>query len=66
MLHLTQRFNTAIACVTHDGTCRLRALLQRSQAYLVRIGKTGFLTADGAHANALVNVVRTIFDDAVF
>ncbi len=66
MLHLTQRFHTPIASITHDGTRRLRALLQRSQAYLVGVGKTGFLAADGAHTHALVNVVRTIFDDAVF
>ena len=64
--HFTEGFHTAIASITHNGTCSLRTLLQCSQANLVGIGKTGFLTADGAHADALVNVIRTIFDDAVF
>ncbi len=66
MLNFTERFHATITGFTHDGARSLRTLLQRGQAYLVCIGKTGFLTADGTHADALVDVVRAIFDDAVF
>jgi hypothetical protein len=33
---------------------------------LVGISKTRFLAADRANADALVDIVRTIFNDAVF
>ena len=66
MLHFTQRFHPSVARIAHNGSRRLRALLQRGQAYLVCIGKTGFFAADGAHADTLVNVIRAIFNDAVF
>ena len=66
VLHFTQRFHPSVARIAHNGSRRLRALLQRGQAYLVCIGKTGFFAADGAHADALVNVIRAIFNDAVF
>ena len=61
--HTTGDFPSLLGGV---GSRRLRALLQRGQAYLVCISKTGFFAADGAHADALVNVIRTIFNDAVF
>jgi hypothetical protein len=66
VLHFSQGFHATIAGITHNGTRRLRALLQCGQANLIGIGKTGFLAADGADADALVDVVRAIFNDAVF
>jgi len=66
MRHFTQGFHTTIAGITHNGTRGLCALLKCSQANLIGIGKTGFLAADGANADALVDVIRAIFDDAVF
>ena len=56
----------AVAAVAHDGTRRLRALFQRQPADLIGISKTRFLAADRTNADALVNVIRTIFNDAVF
>ena len=52
--------------VANDGPRRLRALLERQLANLVSIGKAGFLAADRADADALIDIVRTIFNDAVF
>ncbi|MNY00195.1 hypothetical protein D3C86_1326790 [compost metagenome] len=66
VLHFAQRFHAAIARFTYDGACRLGALLKRGQANLIGIGKTGFLTAHGANANALIDVIGAIFNDAVF
>ena len=66
MLHGPQRFYFAVTVVTHDSTRGMSALFQRQQANLVCIGKPCFLAADGAHANALIDIVRTIFNDAVF
>ncbi|MNT97407.1 hypothetical protein D3C72_2397270 [compost metagenome] len=66
MLYFTQRFDAAITGFTDNRTCRLGALLQCRQANLIGIGKTGFFTAHGANANALVDIIRAIFNDAVF
>ncbi|MPN59645.1 hypothetical protein SDC9_207366 [bioreactor metagenome] len=66
MLHSSQRFYFAVTAVTHDSTGSMSTLLQRQQANLVCIGKPCFFAADGAHANALIDIVRTIFNDAVF
>ena len=56
----------AIAGLAHNGPRRLGALLQRQLADLVSVGKARFFAADGAHAYALVDIVRPIFNDAVF
>ena len=40
-------------------------LLQRIQGDLIGIGEAGLLAADGAHADAPVDIVRAILDDAV-
>lgn len=66
MLHFTQRFHATISGITHNGARGLRALLKCGEANLIGISKTGFLPADGAHADAPVDVVRAIFNDAVF
>ena len=66
MFHRTQRLHTAVARITHDSACRQRALLQRQLADLIGVGKPGFFAAHRAHANALVDVVRAIFNNAVF
>ena len=66
MLHFSQGFHATIAGITHNGTRGLRALLKCGEANLIGIGETGFLAADGTDADALVNVVGAIFDDAVF
>ena len=58
--------NFTIAVVAYNGTRRLRALFQRQSANLVRIGKAGFFPAHRTDADALVDIVRTIFNDAVF
>jgi len=66
VLYFTQGLHPAITAIAHDGPCRLRALLKRSQANLICIGKTGFFTADGTNTDALIDVVRAIFNNAVF
>ncbi|MNS54506.1 hypothetical protein D3C71_2155450 [compost metagenome] len=66
MLHFAEGFHSTIARFTHDSPRCLGALLQRSQANLIGIGKAGFITAYGANTDALVDVVRAIFNDAVF
>lgn len=65
VLHFTRGFHATVAGITHNGSRRLRALLQRGR--LSGLHKQNrFFAADGAHADALVNVIRTIFNDAVF
>ncbi|MNZ80359.1 hypothetical protein D3C78_989890 [compost metagenome] len=66
MLYFAQRFDATIPGFTDNSACRLGALLQCRQAYLIGIGKTGFFTAHGANANALIDIIRAIFNDAVF
>ena len=66
MLNRSQRVYFAVSVVTHDSTGSMSTLLQRQQADLVCIGKPCFFAADGAHANTLIDIVRTIFNDAVF
>ena len=41
-------------------------LAQCRQAYIIAVGKAGFLARLGAHAHALVDVEAAILDDAVF
>ncbi len=66
MFHCAEGLHTSIALLADDATRRMRALFQCQQADLVRISKTGLFTANGAYAHTLVNIVRAIFDDAVF
>ncbi len=40
--------------------------MQGIQRQLIGIGETGFLTADGAHAYALIDIVGAVFNNAVF
>ena len=58
--------NFTITAIAHDGACRLRALFQRQPANLISVRKAGFFPAHRANADALVDIVRTIFNDAVF
>ena len=66
MLYRAQRLYFAITTITDDGARRLCTLFQRQQADLVSISKSGFFTIDCTHANALIDVVRTIFNNTVF
>ena len=66
MLYRAQRLYFAITTIKDDGARRLRTLFQRQQADLVSVSKSGFFTADCTHTNALIDVVRTIFNNAVF
>ncbi|SQC14539.1 Uncharacterised protein [Klebsiella pneumoniae] len=66
MLYGAEGLHFAIAGVAHNGPRRLGALLQRQFADLIGVGKARFFAADGAHAYALVDIVRPIFNDAVF
>ncbi len=66
MLNRAEGLHPAIASVADDGTGSLSALLQGQQADLVGIGKAGLLAADGAYADALVDMVRAIFNDVIF
>lgn len=66
MANLAQSVCPAIAAVAHDAAHCLGALLQRIQGDLVCIGKAGFLTANSANSDTLIDIVRAIFDDAVF
>ncbi|MNT44441.1 hypothetical protein D3C72_1809680 [compost metagenome] len=56
----------AVALVTYDAARRLSALLQSVQGDLIGIGEAGFFAADGAYPDPLVDIVRTILDNAVF
>ncbi len=66
MRDVAQGMDFAIALFTHNATSGLSALIERVKGNLIRIGKTGFLAADSAHTNALIDVVRTVFNDTVF
>ena len=66
MLYGAEGLHFAIAGVAHNGPRRLGALLQRQFADLIGVGKARFFAADGAHAYALVDIVRPIFNDTVF
>lgn len=52
-----ERFYLALAVIAYNGSRCLRTLLQRQEAYLVSIGKTGFFATNGANANALVDII---------
>ena len=54
------------ATASRNGARGIRCLLQRRQLHFVGIRKTGFLAADRAHADALLDAVRSILDDAIF
>ena len=60
-----QSMRPPVALLAHNAARRLGALLQRIQGDLIGIGEAGLLTADGAHADALIDIVRAILDDAV-
>ncbi len=53
------------AAGTRDGARRVRRLEQRRQHDLVRIRETGLLAGERAHADAVVDAVRAVLDDAV-
>ena len=40
--------------------------VQRRQSNFIRIGKARLVAADGPYADALVDTVRALFDNAVF
>ncbi len=66
IIYSAQGLNAPFALLAHDAARGLRALLQRQQANLIGVSEAGFLAADGAYANALVDIVRAVFDDTVF
>ena len=66
MFHPAKGMHFTIPMVAYNGAGRLCALFQRQSTNLVSIGKAGFFPAHRADANALVDIVRTIFNDAVF
>ena len=49
-----------------NGAHGAGSVQQRGLRNIVGIGKSGFLTADGAHAHALVDAERAGFDNAFF
>src|SRR5258708_4504527 len=54
-----------LAGAARDRPRRIGSLEQSRQQHLVGVGKAGFFTADGAHADALLDAVRALFDNAV-
>src|SRR5882757_8646630 len=53
------------AAAAGDCAGRVRGFHQRRQQHLVRVGKAGLFTADGAYTHALLDAVRPFLDDAV-
>ncbi|CAH0282533.1 hypothetical protein SRABI106_03314 [Rahnella aquatilis] len=58
------RFAIALVADNAAGSCCTQ--VQGIQRDLVSISKTGFFTAYRTNTDALIDIVRTVFDDAVF
>lgn len=65
MLHPAKGMHFTIPMVAYNGAGRLCALFQRQSTNLVSIGKAGFPRSPRGRQR-LVDIVRTIFNDAVF
>ena len=66
MADFTQGMHLAVATVAHNAARSDGALVEGVEGDLIGIGKTGLFTADRTHPNPLIDIVKTIFDDAVF